>query len=145
MFTSGIYACGPNRFGGTCNCFFCFVEGPTRARYLESDDFARAAMLREKNIEHQADDELNIHIYAAAHAASLSKSETKKREFRLIKAEIGGFPCDIPYGWRSPIAYMYVCRCTCTTYCRCLSSLPFPHSRQNFRFSVCATRIKMAL
>lgn len=78
MFTSGIYACGPNRFGGTCIFFFCFVEGPTRARYFESDDFARAAMLREKNLEHQADDELYIHIYAAAHAACQKAKQKKK-------------------------------------------------------------------
>lgn len=52
-------------------------EGPTRARYFESDDFARAAMLREKNLEHQADDELYIHIYAAAHAAC-QKAKQKK-------------------------------------------------------------------
>lgn len=61
---------------GTCIFAFCFVEGPTRARCFESDDFAQAAMLREKNLEQQADDD----TYICGGSCSLSTRETQKKK-----------------------------------------------------------------
>ncbi len=50
ILTSGIYACGPNRFGGTC-IFSVLFKDQLEQGIFESDNFQ---CLREKNLEQQA-------------------------------------------------------------------------------------------
>lgn len=77
----------PTDLGGTC-IFSVLFKDQLEQGILKSDDFARASMLREKNLEQQADDEL----YFCGGSCSLSTSERRKETFRLIKPIIGFFP-----------------------------------------------------
>ena len=81
ILTSGIYACGPKRFGETCIFSVLFKD------QLEQGILNRTTF-NAKREEFRA-----ARRYFCGGSCSLSTSERKKKKaFRLIKAENWGFP-----------------------------------------------------